>query len=137
MDEFDPFHIFNCASDHNGLECPKRTLCIDDRPKLKRYKVNLSTSTNSLFKMVKLHHKYEHLQQLYYSLYLESFYDESFKVENHQVLKFFELHKNFKNICSSLHKVRSNQYLTREEIKVLLKQKDIKKFLTCSENIGF
>lgn len=133
MDEFDPFHIFNCSSDHGGLECPKRTVCFDHKINYKnnrKYKVDLTTDTNVL---VKLYHKYEHLQQLYYSLYLESFSDASFKVENHQVCNFFELYKNFKQVCNSLNKVKNNQYLIKEEIRILLKHKDVKKFLVSNK----
>ena len=124
MDEFDPFHIFNCASDHNGYECPKRTICSSNR----WFKVNLNHNSSRI-KLINLYHKYEQLQQLYHSMYTDSFSDPSVKVENHQICTLFKLYKNFQKVCLFLNKIKNNQSLTRDEIKVLFKFKDVKKFL--------
>lgn len=79
-----------------------------------------------------LYHKYEQLQNLYYSMYIESFKDSSF---DKNALNFIRLYNDFKGVCRLLTRIKnlvdnnSGSMLGLEEIKVLVGYNDIKKFL--------
>ena len=80
-----------------------------------------------------LYHKYEQLQNLYYSMYIESFVDSSF---HKNALNFIKLYNDFKCVCRLLTKIKNlvshnlkAPLLGSEEIKVLVNFNDIKIFL--------
>lgn len=79
-----------------------------------------------------LYHKYEQLQNLYYSMYIESFVDSSF---HKNALNFIKLYNDFKGVCRLLTKIKNlvglknAPMLGSEEIKVLVNYNDIKIFL--------
>lgn len=81
-----------------------------------------------------LYHKYEQLQNLYYSMYIESFVDSSF---HKNALNFIKLYNDFKGVCRLLTKIKNLvghnlkivPMLGSEEIKVLVNYNDIKIFL--------
>jgi hypothetical protein len=81
-----------------------------------------------------LYHKYEQLQNFYYSMYIESFVDSSF---HKNALNFIKLYNDFKGVCRLLTKIKNlishnlkiAPMLGSEEIKVLVNFNDIKIFL--------
>ena len=102
-------------------------------------------SERSLVELYDLNHKYERLQNLYYSMYIESFSDSSF---DKNACTFIRLYNNFKGVCRLLVRIKNLiileknlkvnlnlqvnekvQMLGTEEIKVLLTYRDIKRFL--------
>ena len=102
--------------------------------------IDVTVSTFFL-KMDKLYHKYKQLQNLYYSMYIETFSDSSFDDTAHT---FIKLYNDFKGVCRLLtriknlfeyhHRVKVNSNLQEsmlgsEELKTLLHFKDMKKFM--------
>jgi hypothetical protein len=83
-------------------------------------------------KLDKLYHKYNKLQNLYYSVYIDSFNDYAF---DEVAWQFIKLSNSFKGICRLLIQVKNlilnqtSQKLGYEDLKVLLSYKDVKKFM--------
>lgn len=90
-----------------------------------------------ILKVNKLNHKYEKLQNLYYSIYIESFSDLEFLGQN--APNYLKLYNNFKEICRLLNRIKNliqnyglkchTPMLGVSEIKLLLSYADIKNFL--------
>jgi len=95
---------------------------------------SLSQDTNIFFKIENLYLKYHNFQNFYYTLYIESFDNQSLRPF---ALRFIKLSDNFKEVCRLLdvikklvnNRVRNIQKLGINEIKVLLKYKDIKQLM--------
>jgi hypothetical protein len=111
----------------------EKSMLLDDDIKLKM--VYTLTKDEKIIENVEfLYHKYEQLQNLYYSMYIESFMDSSF---DKNALNFIKLYNNFKGVCRLLtkiknlvsHNLKSAPMLGSEEIKVLVNFNDIKIFL--------
>jgi hypothetical protein len=89
-------------------------------------------NNSKLEKLDFLHHKYKALEDLYYSLYIDSFSDVSLAANN---FKFLKLYNNFKEVCRLLTIVKQLienvqiSMLGLREIKVLTNYKDIQNFL--------
>lgn len=85
-------------------------------------------------KLNTLYHKYERLQLLYYSMYIESFSNLDLSDKS---ITYINLYNNFKCVCRLLHQIKnlvvnSNQktpMLGVNEIKLLIRYSDIKNFL--------
>jgi hypothetical protein len=94
--------------------------------------VNKIMNNSKLEKLDFLHHKYKALEDLYYSLYIDSFSDVSLAANN---FKFLKLYNNFKEVCRLLTIVKQLienvqiSMLGLREIKVLTNYKDIQNFL--------
>jgi hypothetical protein len=85
----------------------------------------------------KLIHKYENLQELYYSMYVESFSVTSFFYE---ASNFIKLYNDFKCVCRLLTTVKNlieKNYsvcmLGLYDIKFLSRYKDIKHFMDAND----
>ena len=93
--------------------------------------------TSCISTLDKLIHKYENLQELYYSMYIESFSDTSFFYDSSN---FIKLYNNFKCVCRLLTTVKNllGQNFTvcmlgLHDIKLLSSYKDIKHFMDTND----